>query len=162
MSCVFIINFKNLQRTIISSMHSQIGDCFPPQFWLPNFSKGSPFGIYLRHSFFVNNLKIFLKANKTIFEGGARAEKSDFFWSKFFRKMPKKPFRPVLKHLPAAKKNFHKIQLLYFYRKARKIKLVDLKKKLTKLFEKTAALEKFLRTPLMKQLMMHKNSNTLI
>ena len=85
------------------------------------------------------------------FEGGggggrALAEKKRNFWSKLSRI----PFLACfLKTLPAAQKIFLKTGSLHCFWRARKIKLVNVKKsaKFSNFFEKTGPLEKILSPP---------------
>ena len=66
-----------------------------PQFWLPKFSKGRPFGIILQYAFLDNQPQKFTEgafgANIVIFEGGARAKKRSFL-VKFLKKYSERYF----------------------------------------------------------------------
>ena len=65
------------------------------------------------------------------FYGEARSKKRNFF-VKIFRRVPKNAFLACfLKSLPEAHKIFHKIGSLYYFGRARKIKLIDLNKRST-------------------------------
>ena len=69
---------------------------------------GFPLCTSLRYPFLVTDPKNFLKVPwapiYTNFERGARAEKTQFLWSKFSKKCLKTHFWPFFKNLPAALK----------------------------------------------------------
>ena len=97
------------------------------------------------HSFFFAPTWLILR--------GERAPRKRNFLVKIFQKVPKKTFLVCfLKNLPATHNTFHTIGSLYYFRRVRKIKLVDLKKVheiCNFFFENTPPpSENFLRTPL--------------
>ena len=97
--------------------------------------------------------KIFLRAPwapiLTIFWGGARAKKTRFFCQNFSKSAPKTAFLyTVFQKFACYAENFAKIVAKQCFGRARKINLVDLKKKLSKFFENPPPLEKILDPPL--------------
>ena len=91
--------------------------------------KGSPLCTILRYPFLVMDPKIFLKAPMyTYFEGGERAEKTQFFGQNFFKKCLKTPFLAFFQNFACGAENLSKIGTKQCLGRARKINLVDLKK----------------------------------
>ena len=68
-----------------------MADALSPQGFDPLPTQRVPLCTVLRYPFLVADPKTFLKA-PTSFEGGVRAEKTQFFWSKFFKQCLKTPF----------------------------------------------------------------------
>ena len=82
---------------------------------------------------------------------GERAPRKRNFLVKIFQKVPKNAFLVCfLKNLPATHNTFHTIGSLYYFRRVRKIKLIDLKKdhEIGFFFRKHPPPENFLRSPL--------------
>ena len=85
------------------------GEAPPPQGFDPLPTQRVPLRTILRYPFLMMDPKMFLKAPwapmYTNFEGGARAEKTQFFGQKFSKKCLKTPFLACFfKILPAAQK----------------------------------------------------------
>ena len=74
--------FKKCPKTVFFLLFIQKFDC-----------GAENYNTILKYPYFVTDPKNFLKAPiYTNFEGGARAEKTQFFWSKFSKKCLKTPF----------------------------------------------------------------------
>ena len=94
--------------------------------------KGSPLCTILRYPFLVMDPKIFLQPPMyTYFEGGERAEKTQFFGQNFFKKCLKTPFLAFFQNFACGAENLSKIGTKQCLGRARKINLVDLKKRST-------------------------------
>ena len=117
------------------------------------FQSGLLFGIVFQ--FFLTNLKIFLKVPlatiRLIMRAKCAPKKTQFFCQNFPKRASKRLFSLFFffKTSPAAQKIFDKKWSVYYFRRARKFKLFDLKKRLAKVFEKLPPLKIFLRMPLM-------------
>ena len=94
--------------------------------------KGPPFDTFSEIHFWPTDPKIFLKAPLapiyTNFEG-ERAPKNAIFLSKFFKKCPKTAFLTVFQKFACGADNLAKIGAKQCFGIARKINLVDLKKR---------------------------------
>ena len=95
--------------------------------------KGPPFDTFSEIHFWRTDPKIFLKAPLapiyTNFEGERAPKKTKFFCQNFSKSAQKRLFDCFFKNLPAAQKLFTKIGAKQCFGRARKINLVDLKKK---------------------------------
>ena len=114
-------------------------DAFSSGIRPPADPKGPPFDTFSEIPFWPTDPKIFLKAPSapiyTNFEG-ERAPKNAIFLSTFFKKCPKTAFFLLFfQKFACGAENFAKIGAKQCFGRARKINLVDLKKKVVKILE---------------------------
>ena len=110
-------------------------------------TKGSPLCTISRYPYLVTDPKNFLNIyllwrtlNIYLLWGGSARQKKCIFLVKIFQKVPKNAFlcRPVFQDFACGAKNFTKTGFFQCFGRARKINSVDLKKRSTKFFWKSA------------------------
>ena len=115
------------------------GDAPPSGIRPPADPKGPLYDTFSEIHFWPTDPKIFLRAPSapiyTKFEGELAPKKTLFFLSKFFKKCPKTAFLTVFQKFACGAENFTKIGAKKCFGRARKINLVDLKKRSSKFFE---------------------------
>ena len=117
------------------------GGRFPPPLRdsTPCRPKGSPFDTFSEIHFWPTDPKFFLKAPSapiyTNFEGERAPKKTLFFCQHFSKSAQKRLFLTVFSKFACGAENFAKIGAKQCFGRARKINLVDLKKRVVKILE---------------------------